>query len=96
MHAMLGLGASHISILSTADYGKAALKHRVAAIKALNEHLSKPDLSMHEAEAAFGAIIALTFQSAYMPEGLMDFLTMVRGCKDFGIRVGQALSLYAC
>ncbi|CAM1506376.1 Fc.00g060170.m01.CDS01 [Cosmosporella sp. VM-42] len=80
MHAMLGLGASHLSLLSSADYERAALKHRVAAIKALNEHLSKPELTMPEAEAAFGALIALTFQSAYMPEGLMDFLTMVRGC----------------
>lgn len=80
LHAMLGLGASHLSLLSPADYGKSALKHRVTAIQSLNEHLSKPNLSQADSDAAFGAMLALTFQAAYMADGLVDFFTMVRGC----------------
>ncbi|KAM5348779.1 hypothetical protein ACJ41O_008602 [Fusarium nematophilum] len=80
LHAMLGLGASHLGLLAPSGYEKAALKHRVTAIKSLNEHLSKPNLTTTDAEAAFGAMLVLTFQSVYMAEGLVDFLTMVRGC----------------
>lgn len=80
LHAFLAIGASHLNLLSSGNYEKAALKHRVLAMKSLNEHLSKTNMTVSDAEAAFGATLALTFQSAYMPDGLMDFLTMVRGC----------------
>ena len=77
---MLGLGASHLGMLTPSGYEKAALKHRVTAISALNKHLTKPHFTQQDAEAAFGAMLNLTFQSAYMSDGLIDFLTMVRGC----------------
>lgn len=78
---MLALGASHLGLLSNVDYQNVALKHRVRAIEELNQHLSNPNLSMPAGDAAFGAIMALTFQSAYMPDGMTDFLTMIRGCE---------------
>ncbi|KPM36641.1 T-complex protein 1 subunit epsilon [Neonectria ditissima] len=80
LHSMLALGASHLSLVSPSGYEKAALKHRVTAIKALNKHLSKPNLSIPEADAAFGTMLNLTFQAAYMADGLIDFFTMIRGC----------------
>ncbi|KAF4446529.1 Sterol uptake control protein 2 [Fusarium austroafricanum] len=80
LHSMIGLGASHLGLLTPSGYEKAALKHRVIAIRALNKHLAKPGLTNRDAEAAFGAMLNLTFQSAYMDDGLIDFLTMVRGC----------------
>ncbi|KAH7197983.1 uncharacterized protein B0J16DRAFT_31766 [Fusarium flagelliforme] len=80
LHSMLGLGASHLGLLTPSGYEKAALKHRVTAISALNKHLTKPHFTQQDAEAAFGAMLNLTFQSAYMTDGLIDFLTMVRGC----------------
>lgn len=83
LHSMLGLGASHLGLLTPSGYEKAALKHRVTAIGALNKHLTKPCFTQQDAEAAFGAMLNLTFQSAYMAEGLIDFLTMVRGCMFF-------------
>ncbi|KAF4977512.1 hypothetical protein FZEAL_5991 [Fusarium zealandicum] len=86
---MLGLGASHLGLLTPSGYEKAALKHRVTAIKSLNNHLSRPNLSKQDAEAAFGAMLVLTFQSAYMAEGLGDFLTMIRGCWLVGTHVGD-------
>jgi hypothetical protein len=77
---MLGLGASHLSTISPSSYADAALKHRITAMKELNEHMARPDLNLADAEAAFAAMLSLTFQSAYMPDGMIDFLTMVRGC----------------
>lgn len=81
LHAMLGLGASHLGLLTPTDYNKVALKHRVTAIRELNSHLSQPNISKSGGEAAFAAILVLTFQSSYMADGMVDFLTMVRGCK---------------
>ncbi|OBS19597.1 hypothetical protein FPOA_11322 [Fusarium poae] len=80
LHSMIGLGASHLGLLTPSGYEKAALKHRVIAISALNKHLAKTSFNQQDIEAAFGAMLNLTFQSAYMADGLVDFLTMVRGC----------------
>lgn len=77
---MLGLGASHLSLISPRGFGQAALKHRVMAIKSLNQLLAQPQLSDAAGEAAFGASMSLLFQSAYMPDGMVDFFTMIRGC----------------
>lgn len=77
---MLGLAASHLN-LYTGNSAEAALDHRVKAIKLLNESLNKPCTSMAEGDARFGTIMALTFQSSCMPEGMNEFLSMVRGCK---------------
>ncbi|KAH7013519.1 hypothetical protein EDB80DRAFT_710198 [Ilyonectria destructans] len=85
LHSMLAIGASHLGLVSSSSYEKVALKHRVTAITSLNEHLSNPNLSTHDAEAAFGAMLNLTFQAAYMADGLVDFLTMVRGCFLIGM-----------
>ncbi|KAF4991585.1 hypothetical protein FGRMN_7704 [Fusarium graminum] len=80
LHSMLGLGASHLSLISPAGYERAALKHRVIAISALRKHLANPDVTKRDVEAAFGTMLNLLFQSTYMTEGLIDFLTIVRGC----------------
>ncbi|KAK0708184.1 hypothetical protein B0H67DRAFT_603219 [Lasiosphaeris hirsuta] len=79
IHAMLGLGASHLNLYS-GDCSSQALEHRVKAIQSLNQALSKPCSSRAEGDARFAAIMALTFQSSCMPEGMNEFLTMVRGC----------------
>jgi hypothetical protein len=79
---MLGLGASHLSLLAPGDFTHSALQHRVTAIEKLNKFLSRPRLSIPDTEAAFAAILSLTFQAAHMPDGLADFLTMTRGCKS--------------
>ncbi|KAF4461811.1 Sterol uptake control 2 [Fusarium albosuccineum] len=77
---MLGLAASHLSMSNITDYSSDALSHRVRAIKLLNTALSKPCSSKAEADARFATIMALTFQSSYMPEGMVEFLVMLRGC----------------
>ncbi|KHO11766.1 hypothetical protein MAA_10710 [Metarhizium robertsii ARSEF 23] len=87
IHSMLGLGASHLSLLAPGDFNQSALQHRVTAIERLNKFLSRPALSLADTEAAFAAILTLTFQAAHMPDGLTDFLTMTRGCFLVGTHV---------
>ncbi|KAK0641057.1 hypothetical protein B0T16DRAFT_430984 [Cercophora newfieldiana] len=76
---MLGLAASHLSLYNGNDT-QSALNHRVKAIAALNESLNHPCGSSAEGDARFGAIMALTFQASCMPEGMSEFLSMIRGC----------------
>jgi hypothetical protein len=77
---MLGLGASHLGLLTDSDFSSQALTHRVAAIKLLNRSLGQPCASRAEGDARFATIMALTFQASYLPEGMLEFLSMVRGC----------------
>jgi hypothetical protein len=89
VHAMLGLAASHLSLLlpdeastpQIQDFAAQGLSHRVTAIRLLNESLSSPCTSQAEADARFAAIMSLTFQASYLPEGMFEFLAMVRGCQ---------------
>ena len=80
-HAILGLGASHLSAMTSTNHFNFALNHRIASISALNEQLSRTHISRADADATLGALLALTFQSAYMADGMVEFLTMIRGCK---------------
>lgn len=92
---MLGLGASHLAVLSGADYEQAALRHRVTAMTALNEHMKKPKYTRADADAAFAAMLNLTFQAAYMADGLTDFLTLVRGCESLIISIISVTKAHA-
>ncbi|KUI53102.1 hypothetical protein VP1G_00339 [Cytospora mali] len=80
VHAMLGAAASHLSLISSGDYVRQALAHRVASIQALNSALSKPAGSASEADARFATVFLLYHQSCYMPDGMYDFISMLRGC----------------
>lgn len=82
---MLGLGASHLALMlpdSSASFSKAALCHRITAIQSLNEFLSEAHLTQVNADVAFGTMLALTFQASHLRDGLVEYLTMVRGCKS--------------
>jgi len=77
---MLALGAQHLTACTDRDYTGQALAHRIKAIRALNSQLSKANPSTAEGDAAFGAVMSLTFQSSYLADGLMDYISMIRGC----------------
>lgn len=77
---MLGLAASHLSLGTNADYTSQALTHRVYAIGSLNQALNTPCATKAEGDARFATTMALTFQASYMPEGMQEFLSMIRGC----------------
>ena len=81
IHAMLGLGASHLTLCGGQSFSHPALMHRIAAMKSLNTFLSRSHFSKADGDAAFAAAMSLTFQSTYMEDGLVDFLATVRGCK---------------
>ncbi|KAH6892452.1 hypothetical protein B0T10DRAFT_401320 [Thelonectria olida] len=80
IHAMLGLSASHLSLGSSADYKPQALSHRVLAIEGLNKALNQPASSKAEADALYATVMALAFQSSYMVDGMLEFISMIRGC----------------
>lgn len=46
----------------------------------MNSVLGNPCRSKEECDARYGALMALTFQSTYMPDGMEEYLAMLRGC----------------
>ncbi|KAL2204330.1 hypothetical protein CC79DRAFT_1372337 [Sarocladium strictum] len=79
-HAVLALGASHLGLCNGTDYRSDALSHRVSAITSLNTALSTPCQTKEEGDARYATLMALTFQSSYMDDGMSEFLAMLRGC----------------
>ncbi|KAF4500076.1 Sterol uptake control 2 [Fusarium agapanthi] len=79
-HAMLAVGASHLSLCNGNSYNSDAISHRVKAIKSLNSALSTPCKTKEEGDARYATLMALTWQSSYMPDGMQEFLSMLRGC----------------
>lgn len=83
MHALLGLGASHLHRVDpTPCYQASAVSHRGHAIAGLNAALNnlEPSTRADETDAMLATAYSLTFQASYMEDGLVDFITMVRGC----------------
>ncbi|KAJ4292352.1 hypothetical protein N0V90_009013 [Kalmusia sp. IMI 367209] len=80
IHSILALAASHLDAVSNANVAEEAISHRILAVKALNEALSVPPKTRIERDARMAAALALAFQSSHLPDGLLEFLTMLRGC----------------
>lgn len=79
-HAVLGLSASHISLVSKMDLSSSALSHRVLAVKGLNEAFSSPPKTSEDADALLAACYALSLQAIYIGESVTEFLIMLKGC----------------
>lgn len=75
IHAILGASALHLSLISSDNYAREALSHRVTSIQALNSALSEPAASAAEADARFLTAFVLAYQSSYMPDGMYEFLS---------------------
>lgn len=80
MHAMLALAGSHLTMLGGSDVSTIALSHRHLAVQGLNEAMSRQQRVGGEYDAMLATCYALTFDSGYSGDGLLDFITMVRGC----------------
>ncbi|VUC30139.1 unnamed protein product [Clonostachys rosea] len=80
VHAMLGLAASHLCLSGGGDHEAEALEHRVKSIKLLNQALCRPSTSKIDSDARFSTLMVLTFQSSYMPDGMLEVFHMIRGC----------------
>ncbi|KAF4500421.1 C6 transcription factor [Fusarium agapanthi] len=68
--SILALAAQHLTVSNKGDYSVQALNLRISAIRGLNDALSLPCHTAAYADARYAAIIGLTFQSTYMPDGL--------------------------
>ncbi|KAF2635847.1 hypothetical protein P280DRAFT_460948 [Massarina eburnea CBS 473.64] len=80
IHSILALSASHLDAVTNAGVAEEAISHRILAVKALNDALSVPPKTRCERDARMAAALALAFQSSHLQDGLLEFLTMVRGC----------------
>ncbi|KAF3398153.1 hypothetical protein F1880_005695 [Penicillium rolfsii] len=90
MHSILCLGASHLSRMTPNGYIYApmAIAHRGKALKSLGEALTRSDqCTRTELDLILATTYALTFQSNYMEDGLVDFVVMVRGCAIITLRI---------
>lgn len=90
MHAILSLGASHLSLISPRpdEYTPLALAHRGKALKHLSDALATVDqCTKTDLDFILATTYALTFQANYMTDGLVDFAVMVRGCTTVTRRI---------
>ncbi|KAJ5487355.1 C6 transcription factor, partial [Penicillium desertorum] len=90
MHSILCLGASHLSRITPngKKYMPLAIAHRGKALKALGEALTTSDqCTRTELDLLLATTYALTIQSNYMEDGLVDFLVMVQGCAVITLRI---------
>lgn len=94
---MLGLGASDLAMLSSnlSNFNSSALSHRVRSIQLLKQATSQPPKDKYEADARFATIMVLAQQSAYIPEALTDYFTILRGCVLHGGQVDEEASCFA-
>ncbi|KAE8330684.1 hypothetical protein BDV39DRAFT_190324 [Aspergillus sergii] len=90
MHAILCLGATHLSLVTPdgSRYTTLAVTHRGQALRTLGNELAKGDqCSKTELDLMLATVYALTFQANFMADGLFDFAIMVRGCSIITQRI---------
>lgn len=80
MHAILGMSASHLELLTGEPLGPVAIHHRLLAVQGSNAAISRKARTGSDGDALLGSCYLLAFQSSYMKDGLLEFFTMVRGC----------------
>ncbi|PMD12236.1 hypothetical protein NA56DRAFT_652656 [Hyaloscypha hepaticicola] len=80
MHAILGMSASHLELLTGEPLSTIAIHHRLLAVQGSNAALSVKTRTGSDGDALLGACYLLAFQASYMRDGLFEFFTMVRGC----------------
>jgi len=80
MHAILGMAASHLELLTGESFGPIAVHHRLLAVQGSNAALSQKSRTGSDGDALLGSCYLLAFQASYMRDGLFEFFTMVRGC----------------
>lgn len=80
MHAILGVAASHLELITGDDLSSIALHHRVQAIQGSGQALTQKYRAGSDGDALLAACYLLTFQSSYMKDGVPEFFQFVRGC----------------
>lgn len=90
---MLALSASDLAsnpVSSTAspDLTCTAIKHRVKAITSLNAAISAGIGSFEEGNAMLATCFILLFQSTLISDGLVEYMSFIRGTIAIGICMG--------
>ena len=82
MHAVLALGASHLARLVPDGqlYTELSVAHQNVAVRGFKDALGQNPRAYGDHDALLATCYALCFQASYMNDGMVDFLTMVRGC----------------
>ncbi|KAF2116531.1 hypothetical protein BDV96DRAFT_598430 [Lophiotrema nucula] len=80
MHSILALSGSHLGLFINSPDGCMALSHRQKAIKGLENAFSRWPPEDDEVHIMLATSYLLGFQSAYMPDGLVDHILSFRGC----------------
>ncbi|RDL33739.1 uncharacterized protein BP5553_08107 [Venustampulla echinocandica] len=80
MHAILGLAASHLGMITGEDLNATALHHRHLAILGSNEAISRAPRTGSDGDALLASCYLIAFQSTYMPDGMEETFRMLRGC----------------
>lgn len=89
MHAILGMSASHLELLTGEPLSTIAIHHRILAVQGSNAALSVKTRTGSDGDALLGACYLLAFQASYMRDGLFEFFTMVRGCNLLSIQLKE-------
>jgi hypothetical protein len=93
MHALLGLAASDLSKSTpSSSLQTAAMTHRLKAIRAIKQTLSSVPRSStgstwEEGNALMATCFALTFQSVLLDDGMVEYMTFIRGVIIVGIQM---------
>ena len=66
-----------------------AMSHRVKAISSLNEAIGKPIQSVEQGNAMIATCFSLLFQSTLIDDGLVEYMTFVRGVLVVSLHMGQ-------
>ncbi|RJE25560.1 hypothetical protein PHISCL_02100 [Aspergillus sclerotialis] len=90
MHAILSLGATHLSSITPdgAKYNALASAYRGKALRGLSKALDNGDkCNKVELDMLLATSYTLIFQARYMADGLVDFAVMIRGCEILTWRI---------
>jgi hypothetical protein len=87
MHAVLGMAASHLELITGVDLSDYAIRHRILALKGSNEAISKTHRTGSDGDALLASCYLLAFQSSYMIDGMQEFFQMVRGCSLLNVQL---------
>lgn len=96
MHAILGMAASHLQLITGADFRSEAMHHRYLAIRGSNEAMSNLDRRHNNGDALLAACYLLAFQSSYMIDGMQEFFQTVRGCSQLNTHLVEDLLPLSC
>ncbi|CAG8972413.1 hypothetical protein HYALB_00001101 [Hymenoscyphus albidus] len=93
LHAMLALSASELADeepnpVTSKALSCTAISHRVTAITKLNVAITAGLANFEQGNAMLAACFSLLFQSVLLEDGLLEYMTFIRGTVTVGFQMG--------